>query len=88
MSNYNYFTIYVIALIICVIVEYLPTDNMVFLLLQTVPKRALYKKTDFQRLLWAQPKWWLAPLVFILLIVSLLVLFADSAVAPFIYSLF
>ncbi|WP_301198661.1 DUF5989 family protein [Bacteroides acidifaciens] len=33
-------------------------------------------------------KWWLAPLVFILLIVGLLVLFADSAVAPFIYSLF
>lgn len=36
----------------------------------------------------AEKKWWLAPLVFILLIVSLLVLFADSAVAPFIYSLF
>lgn len=33
-------------------------------------------------------KWWLAPLLFILLIVGLLVLFADSAVAPFIYSLF
>lgn len=33
-------------------------------------------------------KWWLAPLIFILLIVGLLVLFADSAVAPFIYSLF
>ena len=32
--------------------------------------------------------WWLAPLLFILLIVGLLVLFADSAVAPFIYSLF
>lgn len=33
-------------------------------------------------------KWWLAPLLFILLIVGLLALFADSAVAPFIYSLF
>lgn len=33
-------------------------------------------------------KWWFAPLLFILLIVGLLVLFADSAVAPFIYSLF
>lgn len=33
-------------------------------------------------------KWWLAPLIFILLIIGLLVLFADSAVAPFIYSLF
>lgn len=36
----------------------------------------------------AERKWWLAPLAFILLIVSLLVIFADSAVAPFIYSLF
>ena len=36
----------------------------------------------------AEKKWWLAPLAFILLIVSLLVIFADSAVAPFIYSLF
>lgn len=36
----------------------------------------------------AERKWWLAPLAFILLIVSLLVLFADSTVAPFIYSLF
>lgn len=33
-------------------------------------------------------RWWLAPLLFILLIVGLLVIFADSAVAPFIYSLF
>lgn len=36
----------------------------------------------------AEKKWWLAPLVFILIIVSLLVMFADSAVVPFIYSLF
>ncbi len=36
----------------------------------------------------AEKKWWLAPLVFILIIVSLLVMLADSAVAPFIYSLF
>lgn len=33
-------------------------------------------------------KWWLVPLVFVLIIVSLLVVFADSAVAHFIYSLF
>lgn len=33
-------------------------------------------------------KWWLAPILFILLIIGLLVIFADSAVAPFIYSLF
>lgn len=35
-----------------------------------------------------EKKWWLVPLVFVLIIVSLLVVFADSAVAPFIYSLF
>ena len=33
-------------------------------------------------------KWWLAPLVFLLLLVGIFVIFADSAVAPFIYSLF
>ena len=33
-------------------------------------------------------KWWLVPIITVLLIVGLLVLFADSAVAPFIYSLF
>ncbi len=33
-------------------------------------------------------KWWLLPLIFMLLIVGLLVIFSDSAVAPFIYSLF
>lgn len=33
-------------------------------------------------------KWWLVPIIIVLLIVGLLVLFADSAVAPFIYSLF
>lgn len=33
-------------------------------------------------------KWWLAPILFILLLVGTLVIFADSAVAPFIYSLF
>ena len=33
-------------------------------------------------------KWWLVPLIFLLLIVGLFVLFANSAVAPFIYSLF
>ena len=43
---------------------------------------------EFYKFFIDQKKWWLAPLLFILLIVGLLVLFADSAVAPFIYSLF
>jgi len=33
-------------------------------------------------------KWWLVPIIFVLLIVSLLIVFAESPVAPFIYSLF
>ncbi len=33
-------------------------------------------------------KWWLVPILTVLLIVGLLVLFANTAVAPFIYSLF
>jgi hypothetical protein len=37
----------------------------------------------------ARKKWWLAPVIFILLIVGgLLVLAQGSAVAPFIYTLF
>ncbi len=35
-----------------------------------------------------EKKWWLAPILFILLIVAVIVFFADSAIAPFIYSLF
>lgn len=38
--------------------------------------------------IWHEKKWWLAPLLFLLLTVSLLVIFADSAIAPFIYTLF
>ena len=33
-------------------------------------------------------KWWLVPILTVLLIVGLLIIFADTAVAPFIYSLF
>jgi hypothetical protein len=38
--------------------------------------------------IWKSKKWWLAPLIFVLLIAGLIVIFADSAIAPFIYSLF
>jgi hypothetical protein len=33
-------------------------------------------------------KWYLFPLILLLLIIGLLVLFANSAIAPFIYTLF
>lgn len=33
-------------------------------------------------------KWWLFPLLVLLLIVGLVIMFANSALAPFIYTLF
>lgn len=36
----------------------------------------------------ARKKWWLLPLFILLLIVGLVIMFANSALAPFIYSLF
>jgi hypothetical protein len=39
--------------------------------------------------LWARKIWWMAPILVMLLLLSLLVVFAEgSAVAPFIYTLF
>lgn len=33
-------------------------------------------------------KWWLFPLIILLLIIGLVIMFANSALAPFIYTLF
>jgi hypothetical protein len=39
--------------------------------------------------LWARKLWWMAPLLVMLLLLSLLVVFTEgSALAPFIYALF
>jgi hypothetical protein len=48
---------------------------------------------NFLRELWtyitSRKKWWLAPVIFILLLIGLLIVFAGgSAIAPFIYTLF
>jgi len=44
---------------------------------------------EFWEFLRVRKKFWLAPIVFILLLLSLLMVFAQgSAVAPFIYTLF
>lgn len=44
---------------------------------------------EFWDFLKVRKRYWLAPIIFILLILSLLVVFAQSsAVAPFIYTLF
>lgn len=37
---------------------------------------------------WNRKKWWLAPIMFLLLLIGCIVVFANSTVAPFIYSLF
>lgn len=44
---------------------------------------------DLFRFLWDQRMWWLIPMVFLLLIVGAVIIFAQgSAVAPFVYTLF
>ena len=37
---------------------------------------------------WANKWWWLTPMILALLGISVLVLFANSSLAPFIYTLF
>ncbi len=45
--------------------------------------------TEFWDFLKTQKKWWLGPIVFIMLLMSLLIVLTEgSAVAPFIYTLF
>ena len=44
---------------------------------------------EFLDFLKARKKWWLAPIVFIMLLMSLLIVLTEgSTVAPFIYTLF
>lgn len=39
--------------------------------------------------LWERKAWWIAPIIFFLVIVGLLIIFAQSsAISPFIYALF
>jgi hypothetical protein len=39
--------------------------------------------------LWARKLWWLTPMVLVLLLMGILIIFAQSsAIAPFIYTLF
>jgi hypothetical protein len=43
---------------------------------------------EFWQLLRENKKWWLTPIVVVMLLLGLLSLFAGSSVAPFIYTLF
>jgi len=44
---------------------------------------------EFWEFLKVRKKWWLAPIIFFLLLLSILIVFAEgSALAPFIYTLF
>lgn len=49
------------------------------------PTGLLHEFWDFLR---TNKKWWLAPIVVVLLLVGVLVLLSGSAMAPFIYTLF
>lgn len=43
---------------------------------------------DILVFIFQRKKWWLAPVLLALLLISIFVFFAESPVAPFIYSLF
>jgi hypothetical protein len=43
---------------------------------------------EFWQFLRCNKKWWLAPLIMLLLLMGLLLAFSGSAAAPFIYTLF
>ena len=43
---------------------------------------------EFWEFLRVRKKWWLTPIVMVLLLLGLLVWFSSSAIAPFIYTLF
>jgi hypothetical protein len=44
---------------------------------------------ELLRFLWARKRWWLLPMVILLLVFGLLLIFASaSGLAPFIYTLF
>jgi hypothetical protein len=45
--------------------------------------------SEFWEFLKVRKKWWLVPIVFVLLLIGLLLIMAEgSAVAPFVYTLF
>ena len=53
------------------------------------PESKLALLAEFWDFLKTRKKWWLAPIVFIMLLMSLLIVLTEgSAVAPFIYTLF
>ena len=53
------------------------------------PEEKLTLLAEFWDFLKTRKKWWLGPIVFIMLLMSLLIVFTEgSAVAPFIYTLF
>ena len=44
---------------------------------------------ELMQFLWARKLWWLTPMVLVLLLMGILIVFAQSsAIAPFIYTLF
>lgn len=53
------------------------------------PESRLSILSEFWGFLKTRKKWWLGPIIFILLLMSLLIILTEgSAVAPFVYTLF
>jgi len=56
---------------------------------ETKPESKISVLVEFWDFLKNRKKWWLGPIVFILLLMSLLIVLTEgSAVAPFVYTLF
>jgi uncharacterized protein DUF5989 len=55
---------------------------------QAVSDRGANLFTDFRHFLWRSKKWWLVPIVVVLLMLGVLMFAGGTAVAPFIYTLF
>ncbi len=43
---------------------------------------------EFVEFLWSEKRWWLTPIVLVLLVISLFIVLTNTAVGPFIYVLF
>jgi hypothetical protein len=49
----------------------------------------MYFLKDLWHYLTARKKWWLAPIIFVLLLIGIMIVFGGgSAISPFIYTLF
>lgn len=62
------------------------TSRKQFLEQSRAPRQALWR--ELWQLLNEHKKWWLTPIVVVMLLLGLIALFAGGSAAPFIYTLF